>query len=191
MSARPVKIVGIPGSLREHSFNRALIKVAVADAPEGIDVEMFLLHDIPLYNADVEAEGDPEPVRALKEAIRDADGVLFATPQYNGSISGVLKNAIDWASRPAFRSVLAGKPAAFVGATPGRSATTKARSDLEALLGSTRSKVMASPTIGLASCEDVIDEGEVKRDQVRRQIQELVSDFAVFIRGHSLAEAAD
>lgn len=191
MSTSPVKILGIPGSLREHSFNRALIQAAIDNAPEGVSVEMFLLHDVPLYNADVEAQGDPEPVKALKEAIAAADGVLFATPQYNGSVTGVLKNAIDWASRPAFESVLAGKPAAIMGATPGRSATERAREDLARLLGSTRSSVMTSPTIGLANCNEDIHEGELQEDEVRQQIRKLLSEFAVFVRSHTLAEAAD
>ena len=191
MSTKSVKVLGIPGSLREHSFNRALIRAAVEYAPTGVEVEMFLLHDIPLYNADVEAQGDPEAVQALKQAIRDADGLLFSTPQYNGSVSGVLKNAIDWASRPAFQSVLHGKPAAIIGATPGRSATERAREDLARLLAATRSEVMATPTLGLANSDDVIDDGELHSDEVRQQIRELLSDFAVFVRGHVLAEAAD
>ena len=191
MPTEPVKILGIPGSLREHSFNRALIKAAVEEAPGGIDVELFLLHEIPLYNADVEAKGDPAPVATFKDAIRSADGLLFATPQYNGSVSGVLKNALDWASRPAFQSVMVGKPAAVLGATPGRSATMKARSDLASLLGTMRSEVMKYPTIGLSSCRDVIDEGVLKDQDVRRDIRELLSDFTVFVRGHLLFEGDD
>lgn len=191
MSTNPVKIVGIPGSLREHSFNRALIKAAVDTAPDGIRVEMFLLHDVPLYHADVEAQGDPKPVAALKDAIASADGVLFATPQYNGSISGVLKNAIDWASRPAFQSVLVDKPAAIIGASSGRSATVRAREDLVRILNTTRCKVMDAPTIGLANSGDVIEDGELQSDEVRSQIRRLLSDFGVFVRAHVLAEAAD
>ncbi len=191
MPSSQITLLGIPGSLREHSFNRALIQAAVDNAPEGVAIEMFLLHDVPLYNADVEAQGDPAPVARLKRAIVEADGLLLATPQYNGSVSGVLKNALDWASRPAFESVLAGKPAAIMGATTGRSATAKAREDLVRLLGLTRSNVMATPTLGFANAGEAIDEGQLHAEDVKQQIRELLSEFAVFVRGHQLAEAAD
>lgn len=191
MSTGPITILGIPGSLREHSFNRALIRVASDVAPDGVAVHTFLLHDIPLYNADVEARGDPEPVRELKQAIANADGVLFSTPQYNRSVSGVLKNAVDWASRPAFESVLAGKPVAIIGATSGRSATEVARADLLKILQSTRSAVMDAPTIGISNSGDYIDAGVVESEEVKDQIRRLLGDFAVFIRDHALAEAAD
>ncbi len=190
MSAKPITILGIPGSLRELSFNRALIKAASEVAPEGVVVPMFLLHDIPLFNADVEAQGDPQAVRDLKVAIAAADGVLFSTPQYNGSVTGVLKNAIDWASRPPSGSALAGKPVAIIGATPGRSATEKARTELMNVLRTTRSNIMESPTIGIAGADEYIDAGVVESDAVRETIRELLGDFAVFIRGHALNEAA-
>jgi chromate reductase, NAD(P)H dehydrogenase (quinone) len=191
VSKSSIKIVGIPGSLRKHSFNRALIQAASEVAPEGVTVSMFLLHDVPLYDADVEAVGDPEPVAEFKAAIRNADGILFSTPQYNGSVSGVLKNAIDWASRPAFESVLVGKPAAILGATSGRSATERARTDLVRLLGTTRSDVMTTPTIGVSNSSEHIDEGMLHSEEVRQQIRELLSDFAIFVRSHALEDAAD
>lgn len=191
MSSKPIKILGIPGSLREHSFNKALIQAASEVAPDDVAVHMFLLHDIPLYNADVEAQGDPEAVRELKQAIANADGVLFSTPQYNASVSGVLKNAIDWASRPAFESVLAGKPVAVIGATSGRSATEKARTELMNVLRSTRAHVMEAPTIGISTSGEYIDSGVVESDEVKEQIRHLLGDLAVFTRSHALAEVAD
>ncbi|MBM2826434.1 MAG: chrR, partial [Dehalococcoidia bacterium] len=93
-------VLGISGSLRKRSYNSALLRAAQELAPEGMEITVFHLHDIPLYNGDVEAVGLPESVLALKSAIREADGLLLATPEYNYSMSGVLKNAIDWASRP-------------------------------------------------------------------------------------------
>jgi chromate reductase, NAD(P)H dehydrogenase (quinone) len=191
MSAQPITILGIPGSLREHSFNKALIQAAVEVAPPGVEVRMLLLHDIPLYNADVEAQGDPEPVRELKRAIADADGLLLSTPQYNRSVSGVLKNAIDWASRPpGGGSVLAGKPAAIIGATSGRSATEKAREALLDILQVCRCEVMRAPTIGVSESADHIEAGVVHSDDVREAIRDLLEDFATFIRSHALSDAA-
>src|SRR5947207_14536285 len=120
LMARVVRVCGIAGSLRKASYNRALLRAAVELAPEAVQITVFdRLRDVPLYDADVEAEGDPEPVVALKTAIRQADALLIATPEYNYGVPGVLKNAVDWASRPPGSSVLEGKPAALMGATPG------------------------------------------------------------------------
>jgi chromate reductase len=191
MAVTPITILGIPGSLREHSFNRALIRAASEVAPEAVEVRMFLLHDIPLYNADVEVHGDPEPVARLKQAIREADGVLFSTPQYNRSVAGVLKNAIDWASRPPFESVLAGKPVAIIGATSGQSATEVARQHLQVILESTRSVLLDTRTIGISNSGDHIDEGVVHSEEVRDQIRKIVEVFATLIRERALVEVGD
>ena len=107
-----MRVFGLAGSLRKGSYNRALLRAAVRLAPEELQILVFdRLREIPPYNADVEAEGDPEPVAALKAAIRAADALLVVTPEYNYGVPGVLKNAIDWASRPPGHSVLDGKPA--------------------------------------------------------------------------------
>lgn len=185
-----LKILAIPGSLREKSFNRALLKAAQEVAPDGMELDIYLLHDIPHYNADVEAQGDPEPVKHFKDAIAAADGVLFACPQYNRSIPGVLKNAVDWASRPAFEGPLAGKPCAIMGATPGRSATEAARTDLAKVLDSCRSVVMEEPQIGLVKANDHISDGEVISDELREQIRGVLTSFADFIQEQTIEEAA-
>jgi len=122
MSDKTVSLVGIAGSLRRDSYNRKLLAAAQQRIPDGAVLEVMSIEDIPLYNADVEsASGIPEPVTALKDAIARADGLVIATPEYNGSIPGVLKNAIDWVSRPSadIPRVLHGKPVALMGATPG------------------------------------------------------------------------
>ena len=119
MSSRPLSIVGLAGSLRRSSFNRALLRAAVDLAPPGLALAAFDLIDVPLYNGDVEADGDPASVVELKEAIAAADGVLFVTPEYNRGVPGVLKNAIDVGSRPYGSSVWNAKPAAIVSASPG------------------------------------------------------------------------
>ena len=115
-----MRVLGIVGSLREGSHNHALLREAAERLPAGAElVEFERLGEIPPYDADLEGLEVPEPVRALREAIRGADGVLVVTPEYNHSIPGVLKNALDWASRPAGRSAMNGKPALVVGASPG------------------------------------------------------------------------
>ncbi|MDN3922610.1 NADPH-dependent FMN reductase [Roseateles violae] len=114
-------IVALSGSLRQASYNTALLRAAQPLAPPELKLELHTLHGIPLYDADVEAQGTPAAVTALREAIRAADGLLICTPEYNHSIPGVLKNGLDWISRPPAegRKTFAGKPTALIGATPG------------------------------------------------------------------------
>src|SRR5437764_2684635 len=115
-------IIGISGSVRRASFNAALLRAAVAAAPEGIELRTESIADIPLYNGDLEAErGRPPPVARLKDAIAAADGMLLVTPEYNNSMPGVAKNAIDWLTRPAadIPRVFGGRPVAIAGASPG------------------------------------------------------------------------
>jgi chromate reductase len=115
-----MRVLGISGSLRHGSFNSALLRTAAEHLPAGAElIEFTRLNDIPPYDADIEAAGTPDAVRELREAIRSADAVLVATPEYNHSIPGQLKNAFDWASRPAGQSALNGKPAAVIGASTG------------------------------------------------------------------------
>ena len=130
MSSRPVNVLGFAGSLRRDSFNRSLLRAAAELAPEGMAISTFDLAEIPLSNGDVEALGDPEPVAAFKQAIRAADGVLMVTPEYNHGVPGVMKNAVDWASRPPGDAALARKPVALLGASPGLPGTARGQSQL-------------------------------------------------------------
>jgi chromate reductase len=136
-------VLGISGSLRRDSHNAAVLRCAAELAPTGIEIELWDgLKAIPPYDADDDTESPPEPVRQLRQAIADADGLLFATPEYNSSIPGVLKNAIDWASRPRESTPLQGKPAAVVGATTGQFGAVWAQAELRKVLGSTGSRVI-------------------------------------------------
>ena len=128
-----IKVLGFAGSLRKGSYNRALLRAAVELAPEAMEITLFDLAMIPLYNQDVEDEGDPEPVKAFKHAIGDADALLICTPEYNFSIPGVLKNALDWASRPAKATPLYGKPVTVMGASTGAFGTARCQMALQNL----------------------------------------------------------
>src|SRR2546427_8690289 len=153
-----LRILGIAGSVRAGSFNRALIRAAVELSPEGLEVRAFEgLGAIPLYDADVEAKGDPPPVVALKAAIGDADALLIATPEYNYGVPGVLKNAIDWASRPPGRSVLTRKPAAIMGATPGATGTVRAQLALRQSFVFTETYALLRPELLVARAHERID----------------------------------
>jgi chromate reductase, NAD(P)H dehydrogenase (quinone) len=123
-----VRILAFAGSLRKASYNRALLRAAQQRAPEGMTIEAFDLVDIPLYNADVEAQGDPPAVAAFKEAIRAADGVLMVTPEYNHGVPAVTKNAVDWASRKPH--ALKGKPVGIIGASQTQTGTARGQSQL-------------------------------------------------------------
>jgi chromate reductase len=112
-------VVGIAGSLRRGSFNRALLQAAAEGAPRELRITTHEIGDLPLYNAEVESSGMPPAVSALRDRVRRADGVLIATPEYNHGVPGVLKNAIDWLYRPPRGSALDGKAAAIMGASPG------------------------------------------------------------------------
>jgi chromate reductase len=140
-------VIAIAGSLRRASHNRALLEAATALAPEDMTLRVYdELGSIPLFNEDLEAE-TPESVARLRREVADADGILIATPEYNWSIPGVLKNAIDWLSRT---EILANKPVAIVGASSGRWGTRLAQAALRQVLTATESRVMPAPALFVA-----------------------------------------
>ena len=142
-----IRVLGVAGSLRLGSLNRALLRAAAKLAPTGMNIDTFDLADVPLYNGDVEAAGDPPGVASFKAAIRAADAVLFVTPEYNHGVPGVMKNAVDWASRPARDAALNGKPVGIIGASPGQTGTARGQSQLRQAFEFTNSFCMPQPEI--------------------------------------------
>ncbi|HEX6748302.1 MAG TPA: NADPH-dependent FMN reductase [Longimicrobium sp.] len=177
---RNLVVCGIAGSLRRGSYNHALLREARELAPEGMELRIFdRMAEIPLFNEDVEAAGDPEPVRALKRAIAEADALLIATPEYNHGVPGVLKNAIDWASRPAPGSVLAGKPAAIFGASPGIVGTARAQSQLRQSLVFTDTPTLPQPEVLVYRAHEKFDaEGRLTDETTRRFVGMLLRRLA-------------
>ena len=174
-----MQLLGIAGSLRKGSYNRALLRAAAELAPPGAVLEEHDLRGLPIYDGDLEAAGDPEPVTALKDAIRRADALVIATPEYNRGIPGGLKNAIDWASRPALASPLAGKPVAIMGASTGRGGTARAQQQLREALGFPRAMVLEEPEILVPEAYLYFDEdGELVDQETRGQIAELLASLA-------------
>jgi len=172
-------VLGIAGSLRAGSFNRSLLRAAQELAPAGMQITAFDLAPIPLYNADVEAKGDPEPVGALKSAIRRADALLIVTPEYNFGMPGVLKNAIDWASRPPRSSVLLGKPAAIMGATPGMGGTGRAQLQLRQAFLFTQTLAVLSPEVLVARAGEKFDAaGRLTDEPTRKFVAQLLQALA-------------
>jgi len=138
-----MRVLGISGSLRGDSHNGALLRAAAERLPAGAElVEFDRLGEIPPYDEDVDVEPAPAAVAALREAMREADAVLVATPEYNHSIPGQLKNALDWASRPAGQSAMRGKPAAVIGASTGMFGAVWAQAETRKVLGALGGRVV-------------------------------------------------
>ena len=182
-SRRPLTIVGIAGSLRRGSYNRGLIQAAIELAPAGVKLVAHGLGDLPLYNADVEASGDPRPVARLKRAIASADALLIATPEYNHCVPGVLKNAIDWASRPARGSVLTGKPVAIMGASTGGGGTARAQAHLRDGLAYTNGLVLPLPEVLVSSAAAKFDaENTLTDEETREEVRDLLKALVAWVR---------
>ena len=184
MSEAPLVVCGIAGSLRRKSYNRALLRAAQELAPAGMEIRVFdRLAEVPLFNEDVEVEGDPEPVQALKRAIGEADALLIATPEYNHGVPGVLKNAIDWASRPPRGSVLAGKPAAIFGASPAVTGTARAQTQLRQAFVFTQTPAVLQPEILVYRAHEKFDaEGRLTDEKTREFVGRLLRELADWTR---------
>jgi chromate reductase len=181
----PVRVLGIAGSLRAGSFNRALLRAAQEEAPQGMEIELYDLAPLPFYNADVEARGDPLGVAAFKAAIRAADALLIATPEYNHGVPGVLKNALDWASRPHRASPLDCKPVALLGATAGRGSTFQAQAQVREALVYAGSCTLAQPELSLsragAAFDDALQPVRLTDPDTRSALHELLDAFAEWV----------
>jgi chromate reductase len=176
-----LNLLGISGSLRKESFNTALLKAAQELAPDGITITLRTLHDIPLYNEDIRQQGFPDSVVTLRREIAEADGLLIATPEYNFSIPGVLKNAIDWASRPPDRP-LDGKPVAIMGASPGRLGTVRSQMHLRQCLSLLNMLVLNRPEVLVAHAPSLFDEDlRLTDEQSREFVAQLLQGFADWI----------
>ncbi len=161
-----MEILGIVGSLRQDSYNKMVLRTAAAVAPTGMTVIEHPLDAVPLYNFDIEQDGDPDGVRALKAAIADCDGLLIVTPEYQHGIPGVLKNALDWASRPPGGSPLDGKPVAIMGVSPGMTGTARAQTQLRQTLTYNACPVLPPPEVLIGRVhEKVGEEGGVLSDE--------------------------
>lgn len=166
------RILAISGSLRQASFNSALVRAARDLAPEGVEIEIFELDSIPMYNGDVENAGVPEAVQALAEAVRGADALLIASPEYNHSVPAVLKNAIDWISRQSTNNPLRHKPIALAGASGGQFGTVRVQSHLRQIFASgIEAYVMIKPDLFVNNAGTKIDaQGNVTDEETRTRI---------------------
>lgn len=177
-----MKILGIAGSLRQNSYNRIALRAAQALLPEGVTLEVFDLAGIPLFNEELEAN-PPQRVVAFRAAIQAADAILFATPEYNYSIPGVLKNAIDWGSRPYGKSAWEGKPAATIGATPGAMGTSRAQHELRQLLVFLNMHTANRPEVLIGAAYKAFDaEGKLVDETAAKLLKELLANLVAWTR---------
>jgi len=180
-----MNIVGIAGSLRKGSYNAALRRAAKEESSEGTELEIASIQGIPLYNGDVETEtGVPEVVTDLKNRIAASAGLLLVTPEYNNSIPGVFKNAIDWLTRPPadIPRVFGNRPVALTGATPGRGGTLLSQTAWLPVLRTLGTRPWFGPRLLVSGAHRVFDEsGQLVDEQVRSQLRAFMSGFAEFI----------
>ena len=174
-----IKILAIPGSLREASLIRQLLLALQPLAPQGVEISVFDLRDIPIYNQDVEdAVGFPPSVQAMRNAIEASDGLIFATPEYNGSLTGVLKNSIDWASR---QGLLAKRPATAITGSPGALGATKAQEHLRSIMSHLGMCVLSRPALAIPQLQNKIENQTIIDEQTREFITAWLEAFQAWI----------
>ncbi len=180
------KLIGLSGSLRQRSFNSSLLRAAVALMPQGAEMTVGSIRNVPLYDGDLEAaQGIPEPVQVLKDAIAAADGLLLVTPEYNNSIPGVFKNAIDWLSRPPadISRVFGSKPVALIGASPGGFGTILSQEAWLPVLRTLGTRTWFGGRLLVSRAATVFDEsGRIVNDATKEQLRQFIDGFVTFVR---------
>jgi chromate reductase, NAD(P)H dehydrogenase (quinone) len=186
------KLIGLSGSLRQGSLNSALLRAAAERTPEGSELVIKTIRGIPPYDGDVEAaEGVPESVTTLKDAIAAAEGLLLVTPEYNNSLPGVFKNAIDWLSRPPadIKRVFGGKPVALMGASPGGFGTILSQSAWLPVLRTLGANLWCEGRLLVSRAQQVFDaDGKLSDEKVSEQLRTFMEGFVRFARSSSHRE---
>jgi chromate reductase, NAD(P)H dehydrogenase (quinone) len=180
--SKPIKILGIAGSLRKGSYNAAALRIAHKLVPEGATLETFDIAPIPLYNEDVKQAGFPPPVQDLRDRIAGADALLIVTPEYNYSVPGVLKNAIDWASRPPDQP-FNGKPIAVMGASPGMLGSARAQYHLRQIFVFLNAHFVNRPEVMISAANTKFnDAGELTDELTRKLMRDLLESLVNWTR---------
>lgn len=179
-----MRLVAISGSLREHSFNTQLLNAAAKFLPEHYEFEMLNISQLDHYNEDIDSENKPAAVVRFLESIENASVLLFASPEYNHSMSGVLKNAIDWASRPAFQSPLLNKPCGILTASKSPVGGARAQADLKNVLSSTLSQIVPATEYLLPDAHEKFNaEGELTDPIALRRLKRYVEGLITWANG--------
>jgi chromate reductase, NAD(P)H dehydrogenase (quinone) len=179
----PVRLLGISGSLRRASNCTAVLRALPALLDHGAVLQVLTLNEVPLYNADLDGPATPDGVRAFKQAIADADALVICSPEYNYGIPGVLKNAIDWASRPSFASPLKGKPALIITASPGLFGGARAQAPIRDVLAATLARPIARQQVAIPGVDKKLADGritdEMTQQLLRAALDELIAEVAL------------
>ncbi len=179
----PIHVLGIAGSLRKQSYNRAALHACVDLLPPDMTLEIYDIKDIPLFSEDVEAQGYPEPVQHFKQRIAAADALLIATPEYSYSMPGVLKNALDWASRPSANTPLNDKPVAIFGASTGPWGTARAQLHLRHSCVYFNAHPLNKPVVQINFADKKFDaDGKLSDETTRQHLHTLVHALAAWTR---------
>jgi chromate reductase len=178
---KALQLLAIPGSLRKASFNRRALVALTHLLPDGVEARIITLEGIPFYDADL--PDVPEAVQAFKDQVQKSDGVVIATPEFNYGIPGVLKNALDWASRPAYQSVFSGKPVAVLGAAPSPVGTARAQGQLKQVLLGMVADVFPYPEVAIGSAAERLGEdGAILDERTKKQLGDFVHAYVARLR---------
>jgi chromate reductase len=185
------RLLAISGSLRRASNTTAVLRSLAPLVDGRAQLDIALLHEIPPYNADLEGDALPEPVRALKQAIAGCDGLVIGSPEYNYGVSGVLKNALDWASRPGFASPLKGKPALIITTSPGLFGGVRAQAQIRDVLAATLARPLARQQLAIPSVDKKLVNERIADDAtlqlLRAGLDDLLAEIALLRRSSSTA----
>ena len=183
-------IAVLVGSLRKESYNLKVAKTLIEMAPQSLSLELVQIGDLPLYNQDIDGDTPPQQYKTFRERIRMCDGVLFVTPEYNRSVPGVLKNAIDVGSRPYGKNSWEGKPGAVVSVSPGAAGGFGANHHLRQSLVFVNVPAMPQPEVYIGSVTKLFNEkGDLVNDSTRKFLQDFLAAFENWVSVHALAEA--
>jgi len=178
-----VRLLGVSGSLRSDSYNTAVLRTLSERLSGAASLHVFPLHEIPPYNADCDGDRSPTSVRALRVAVHEADGLVLCSPEYNYGMSGVLKNAIDWISRPALQSVLKNKPTLLVSCSPAYTGGARAHAQMRETLSACLARVVARPQVVINHAAEKIIGGRLADSATLAFIDEALGDLTAEILG--------
>lgn len=181
-TSSPIRLLGISGSLRAGSFNTALLRALAPLVADRAELVVHTLEDVPLYNGDLDTDTPPAGVKALKDAIATADGLIVCSPEYNYGIPGVLKNALDWASRPGFKSPLKGKPSLIITSSPGAIGGARAHYQIRETLSAALARVVARPHAAVPAVGQKLADGRITDEATQKILVEAVADLLAEIR---------
>jgi len=180
-----MKLLGISGSLRQDSFNTRLLQLVAQLLPPEINFQLYTCGELPLYNQELDGAEKPSAVKQLLDRIGAADGLLISTPEYNYSVPGVLKNALDWASRPAFQSLLKGRPTAVLSASMSNLGGVRAQIHLKQILGSTLTPVYPAPDFIIPAAHQLFPETGLPTDpDLEKRLQKFIAGFISWAQNH-------